>query len=635
MLRKLLHGVVNRTPAVAFTSDDLYRICVLVKSSKDPLGLKEETSFLSFLASQYQTHHASSSLPPSSDAGSISSGGSAPLTPFQKSMMEEVLRPYYASNHTTIGGGSGTASSDKGGIEDAGRNTTSGVDVTSAGMISTTPGRSGDWNGGPSGVAMTSSSHAPSHSPSLTALECLTAMWSLIDEAQAEKVEFSGDRLSTLEKYMKEIETKLRQLSPTETASLVKALATVHYRNYQHVALVSRRSCEVASQLGHKDACQLYHNITKLQCLDSLMPLVQRILSFEKELSIHEVRIVAQALERQQSSSFAGGRLLTCMLNRAAVIISHAQSPTIHRSLLAATTRFNVTRHTAIDAILQDLSRFQKKDDYALKDVSALLRSMNTLEINASHPAYKFLINCVKESVPTAMQVRQLDGIMNILSEVPVDTSEAMDLMMQRLEKDAGKLAIPQLMNILQLLSSYPPAKGHVCIVSLSFAASMRGDSIEAAVLEDILVSLSQLQHFTDDFFDLVRILFKKGGFKKFETLQSILSECTPEVLKSNEGAELAKNGILQLAPILNDQELQQCRKLLLEKGIDDKALQQRVMNRAKQLQRGGGDGGYNLHYSGSSGGGHRRNAGGAGYGSGGGNRGKRRPYDPMDDLIQ
>lgn len=642
---------------MAFTSDDLYRICVLLKSSKDLLGLQEETAFLSHLASQHLVNERSSG----GGATAAGAGGdSTPVTPFQKGMMEEVLRPYFAVGNSLTGGAGimftsggreeGAAGLDSKGerreggasrAEDSSTATSSAaVTTTMTGVRSTAGGTDNDDN---SAMAPMNAQHRSSSSNpnSLTALECLTAIWSLIDEAQAEKTEFSADRVSTLERYMKEMEVKLRQLSPSETASLVKALASVHYRNYQHVSLISRRSCEVANQLSHKDACQLYYNIIKLQCVDSLMPLVQRIISFETSLSINEVRLLAQALEKQQSSSFAGGKLLTCILNRAAAIMSSAKSPTIHRSLLAATARFNITRHKAVEVILQDLSRFQKKEDYTLRDVSALLRSMNTLNIAASHPAYTFLVSCVKENVQTSLPIRHMDGMMNILSEVPVDTTEAMDLMMQRLEKDAGKLAIPQLMNVLQLLSTYPPAKGHVCIVSLSFAASMRGDSIEAAVLEDMLVSLAQLQHFTDDFFDLVNILFKKGGFKKFETLESILSQCPPEVLKTNDGAELAKNGILQLAPILNDQELQQCRKLLLEKGIDDKALQQRVMNRAKQLQRGGvgGDGGgYSLHYSGGTGGGYRKN--GSGFGSsasssGGGNRGRRRRYDPMDDLIQ
>lgn len=633
MLRNFIHQVVHRTPAVAFTSDDLYRICALVNSSKDPLGLKEEHAFLSHLASQYRAEESSTAAT------------SAPLTPFQKSMVQEVLRPYFhvSDSSTTIAPtaaamtsssalGTGTLGESKEQSENGGegaRDTTASSSTPSLSDLTLSTPMSGVSRG-----AVGSRGVMDNEPNNLTALECLTAMWSLVDEAQAEKSDFTGDRLLTFEKYMKEMETKLRQLTPTETASLAKALSSVHYRNYQHVTLVSRRSCEVASQLDHKDACQLYHNIIKLQCLDSLMPLVQRILSFEGDLNINEVRLLAQALEKQQSTSFAGGKLLGGVLNRAQAIISHATSPTIHRSLLAATARFNFTRNSAIQPILQDLSRFKKKDAYHFKDVSALLRSMNTLGVAAGHPAYAFLVDCVKDSVPTTLQVRQIDTIMDILSEVPVDSTETMNLLMNRLEKDAGKLGIPQLMNVLQLLSSYPPAKGHICVVSLSFAASMRGESIEAGVLEDILVSLSQLQHFTDDFFNLVRVLFKKGGFKKFETLETILSQCPAAVLQSDEGAELAKNGILQLAPILNDQELQQCRKLLLDKGIDDKVVQQRIMNRAKQLQRGGGDG-YNPYGgSGGRGGGFSGGRGGAAR-HGGGNRGKRRHYDPMDDLIQ
>lgn len=567
MLKKLLTRA-GTTPAV-FAADDLYRICVLVKNQEDVLGLRKEKQFLQQLRCQYRKLKASSA---------------ASISPFQKSVLDDVLssgaegEEMKAPSEPEAAGGSGGSS-----------------------LEGVTP----------------KAVEAPKASAPPTALERLTEIWTMIDEARAEKTEFSGERMKTLEIHMKALESQLRQLTPTETASLVKALASIHYRNYHHTSILGRRSCEVASELPPRDSARLYANLTKLQSVDSLMPLVNRLVQCAKELSVKEVQELGEALQKQGNSSFAGGKLLSAVLTCGTSLSSQAKTPTFHRSLIAAAARYNYSKNPAIDPLLRDLTRFSPKS-FHLKDASVLLRSMVALDIPAAHTLYTLLIRVITEKIDAALEIREVDGLMTILSEVPVDTTAAMCRLMTRLENDAGKLTITQLVNVLQLLSSYPPARGHVCVVSLAFAVQMRSESIEAAALEDVLLSLGQLNHFTDDFFSISRALFGKGGFRSFQALYEVLQACSPQILQGEDGAELVKAGILQLAPILNDGELQQCRKLLLEKGINDKTLHQRVLSRAKQLQRGGGGASGFQHNTGN----HRTSG-----------KGKRR-YDPMDDLI-
>lgn len=545
MLQKLIARVVKAPPA--FSLDELYRICVVIKNPQDPLQLQQNAAFVRQLAQQYGAMDLSA------------------VPPFQKSLLEETLRSAITSDSATdlsLSKAAGAAVSD-----------------------------------GP------------------TALECLTAIWSLIDEAHQEKTDFSGPRMQSLEQLMSQLEGQMRKLSPSETVSLVKALSSVHYRNYQQVALISRRGCEVSGQLSHQEACQLYYNLSKLHCMDSLTPLVNRIVHFEKDLTAKDTHLVAQALERQTNSSFAGGKLLTSILSRASVIAKKFNSPSCHRSFLSAAARYGYNRHGAIPTLLNDLHRLPKKQ-FTMKELTVLLRSMTALAVPASHPMYKTLVGYVTESVGS-VELRHIDGLMDVLSETPVDSSSAMMQLMKRLEVDAGKLSIPQLARVLQLLSSYPPARGSVCVVSLSFAAAMRSESFEREVLVDVLLSLADLEHFTDDFFTVMRTLFQKGGFQKYDHLHTILCQCPPAVLRSPDGEELARQGILQLAPMLNDGELQECRKLLVSKGIDDKVLHQKIMTRAKQLQRGA-----SFTSSNNPGNSNRRGGG-------------RRQYDPMDDLIQ
>lgn len=81
-----------------------------------------------------------------------------------------------------------------------------------------------------------------------------------------------------------------------------------------------------------------------------------------------------------------------------------------------------------------------------------------------------------------------------------------------------------ELTNILNLLSTYPPARGSVCVVSLVFAAAVRARGIDHALLEDILLSLAMMQHFTDDFYNLFEVMQRqKGGIRQFDSLALML----------------------------------------------------------------------------------------------------------------
>lgn len=575
VLPRLLASVSHRhTP---LEPDDVYRICALMKGNSDVLGLKAQTAFVAELARQYR------GFPP--DA----------MSPFQKTLVDSVLPARDFSPEAA------NAAVEEETVTPAEQSEAEAGASFSTGRAEHSPApRQTDNDAARSSVSCTANGEPGG-------MERLAAVWELIQEAQ-ESQSVSKNTLDSIEVHVRAIEPLLRQLSPAATSSLIKALAVVNYQVYEHTTLLSRRGCEVAGQLPRSELCRLYHNLHRLNTRDSLQPVVNGILQHINELTVEEVQFVTQALEHQTNPSSAGARLITPIAARALQLLSTTNDATYHRAVLAAMARYGVRNYLIVNAFLRDVSRVETAaSDW---DIMVILKAAIDLHVPAASGVYDGLLTLVEKRVATT-DVRNIDTLMDTLSMLPVDSSTAMQLLMTRLETDAGKLHIPHLTEVLRLLSTYPPARGQVCIVSLGFAAALRADSIEAGLLEDITVSLALLGHFTDDFFTITETLLKKkkGGLRTFENVEVLLQHCPAEVAASERGQALLAEVVLSQAPSMTEAQLLQCRRLLGRLGVANPQLQQRLTARATQLER-------NASVS------NRRHSS------------RRRPYDPMGDLL-
>lgn len=530
-----------RAQQVSFEASDLYRLCALLKGEEDVLGMRSDNHLMASLAAQYAKMDK------------------ATLTPFQGILFDQVL---------------------------VHARTQSGRADSSQGLpLATTPS------------AMSSSSAGEP-----TALERLGAIWEVVTDVQQADGSMSLSQQQAVESHVRALEKQLRQLQPYEVNSLIKSLSVINYRHYQHISLLSRVGCEVAPQLSHTDICRLYFNLHKLGTQDSLQAIVNIIIAHMAQLSATEVFLIAQALERQEHTSPASTRLTGALAPHAVKCLPEVDSPAYHRSMLVAMSRYNMRGHPAQVAILEDLSRHQ--DRLQEHDLLPILRATLDMDIASSANCYCVLLERIEQQIPT-MHVRYLDGLMDTLSMVPADTTAAMKRLLDRLETDAGMLAIPQLRSILEMLSSYPPARGHVCIVSLGFAGALRAEFIDGQALESMVVSLAQLKHLTDDFYALANTLQKeKGGIRKFSNLQMILECYTADTARDERARTLISGAIFSLAPALRDQEVKICQQALLRLQLEDRQLQQRLSARAApMLQKRG-------------------------------TKPRRKLYDPMEDLL-
>ncbi|ORC90412.1 uncharacterized protein TM35_000082100 [Trypanosoma theileri] len=573
-LVKLIQAV--STSRIELCAEDIYKICALLKSKEDTLMLQRNQAFIRSIHKQYQN------IDPDT------------VTPFQRTFIDGT---FAAFPDTVCELSSSSSFSREVGVNGKQMDTTS----------TETKQQEGDKNNShivslENNITTKKGSNLSTTSADEPSIEeRISAIWEVVQEYQSSN--FLGtDGMKKIQKHCKALELQLRQIKPFEISSLVRALATIHYQDYSFTNLLTRRSCEVASKLSQTDLCRTYFNLSKLQSHDSMVAFVNQIEIHMEKLHREQIHFVAMALERHPQISSAPARMVPKLLQRAVVHLNESDNATYHRALLVVAARYNLRRHPVVVKIFSDTSRHL--DKIVDRDLLAILQSTIDLGISANTPGLPELLEKTESIVPT-VDIRHVDALMDILSVLPIDTGSIMTKLMNRLEVDGGKLSIPQLVFILDLLSSYPPAKGNACIVGLAFAASLRAESFDGEALEQVILNLAQLQHFTDDFYTLVIVLQNnKGGFRSFEKLANLMKSCTQEVVADRRGQEMITKGILGLAPSLNDEELAEARKLLTKLGVTDKNVHQMIFRRAKQLQRESGS------------------------------RWSRRGYDPADDFT-
>ncbi|KPA81541.1 putative mitochondrial hypothetical protein [Leptomonas pyrrhocoris] len=394
-------------------------------------------------------------------------------------------------------------------------------------------------------------------------------------------------RAENLERYLSALEPVLRQLSPTETTRLIRVLAKLNYTNYEHTVLLTRRGCEVANHLQRHDLCTLYYNLHRLYTRDSLVAVVNRILEHVQELTAEEVYLLCQSVERQESTSTASQRLLTPLVAQAVKKLPDAVSSAYHRTLLVSMARYHVQQPATTQLILRDwVARW--KTSSSEKDVLVLLEASTSLAAPGTEPeGLKELIDRLTFLAPT-MDLWHVDHVMDLLSAVPMHLStDCMRILLTRLENESGKLSVGQLKFVLHLLSTYPPAKGQVAVVSLAYACAVRATAMDAETLGSVLTSLATLQLFTDDFFTIAHVLqTQKGGMRSFAQVQALFDCCTAEMAALPQGLGMLTSVICTVAPALNDEELSHCRKALVKLGVTDREVLQKIFANAKRAQR-------------------------------------------------
>ncbi|RNF22479.1 uncharacterized protein Tco025E_03079 [Trypanosoma conorhini] len=567
VLSMLIDAVSTRR--VELGPEDVYKICALLKAKDDALLLQTNRPFLFGLHAEY-----------------LKMGPDA-VAPFQRTFIDGVFAAHPVADDVTRAENSAGTAAAAAGRQHRQQST---LALTTTTTTKDTPesalAAENNDNSRSKDAVVRKGAAAIRSDEEPTVEERIAAIWEVVQEYQS--TNFVGtDGMQKIHRHCKALELQLRQMKPFEVASLVRALATINYQDYAFTNLIARRSCEVASKLSSSELCRTYFNLSKLQSHDSLVAFVNQIEAQMERFHREQIQFVAMALERQPQIASAPARMVPKLLARAVSHFSEKDSVVYHRALLIVAARYNLSRHPAVVKIIEDASKHL--ESIPERDLLALLQSTVDLGVPAGTPGLAELLGKA-EAVVSTIDIRHVDALMDILSVLPMDTGGVMANLMNRLVADGGKLTMPQLTFILDLLSSYPPAKDNACVSALAFAASLRAEYFDREALEQVVLSLAQLNQFSDDFYALVAVLQgNKGGFRSFDNLASLMKCCSRAVVLDVRGQDMITKGILDLAPTMNDEELAEARRLLTRLGVNDKNVHQMIFRRAKQLQREAG----------------------------------------------
>ncbi|CBZ38936.1 hypothetical protein, conserved [Leishmania donovani] len=562
-----------------FELAEMYKLGILLKDSNDALALSSNTELLKSLASRYaqirenaspfqkslldavlpRSQSVSTSRSSAAGAGAaeaqLTTGspsapdGALPVTAHEyfKAIME-LAKDAEAEHYRAVA--REARASSRGPLHDASVDMQEGVSPGRSGTAAPAPSRSDDTSAAGLGEALGSS------------------------------------RTEVLEAHLTALEPNLRQLSPAETCHLIKTLAKFNYTNYEHAVLLTRRGCEISGQLKCRELCQLFFNLHKLHTRDSLVAIVNHLLEHTTEMTADDVFLLSQALERQENTSSASQRLLAPLVAQAIKKLPDAPSAAYHRALLVSMARYNVAHRATLQVVLRDWVEHWKATT-SERDLLKMFEAAASLMSAAKLEGLQQLVERLTELAPT-MDVCLMDRAMDLLSMVPMDMStKCMMSILARLVGEAGHLSVRQVVFILQLLSTYPPAKGHTAVVSMAYAASIRAPSMDTESLESVVISLAMLQLYTDDFFTIAHVLqAQKGGMRSFAAVQELLRHCTSEMAATERGLGMLANVICTVAPMLNDEELASCRRALVNLGVQDRNVLQGIFARAKKLHR-------------------------------------------------
>lgn len=539
---------------VNLTADDLYQICMVI-GAKDPLGLRTNTDFLASLAI---THHH---LP------------SGSLPPFQATMVETALKS----------------------IELTPEQIASGAPLKNAEAVSESQSpetalREVD-DEDPKNITYTDP----------TIQERMEAIWEAVSLYHTG--EYTPSDSQKIQTHCQALDPMIRKLSVAELLSLVQALATVNFYNFEFSTLIARRCCELAPEMSGKQLCRVYHNLMRLNVQDSLIAIVKRVEANVDELHWKDILLFTQALERQQNTTAAPSVLVPKLAHRVVSMLETIPTNAIYRSMLVSMARYNVHRHPAAAALIKAAGN--DAVNLSDKDLLPILQALSTMKLFKSEGASALFNRAT--TVVSVIDIRFIDQLVDIISLCNIDSTPFMNNLMIRLSADAGRLSIPQLVFLIDLVSSYPPIRGSPCAVALAFTANMRKESIDATKIELTTLGLARMAHFTDDFYAVATYMFThRQGFRTFDSLSEFFGYLNPTVAREQQMVDLVARGVESLAPILNDEELLHCKKVLMSLGINDRRIQQQIFGQVRRVQQT--------------------------YRGGKGNI--KRGYDPADDLL-
>ncbi|CAD2213052.1 hypothetical protein AGDE_11528 [Angomonas deanei] len=426
----------------------------------------------------------------------------------------------------------------------------------------------------------------PEATPAMEALTLVNALYTMYHTHQQEKNTPGGSQSLSLsdnafiDQCVNSLETQSKYLEAHDLVRLVNVLKQLHYHSHNVTVWLTRRCTLIAAQLPVADLCQLFYNLHCIGCQDSLTAIVNQIIEHKNDLTEKDLGYIFRVLSQQKNTNNSSAKLLTVVQQKGLNYLRTVDHCSYHSRFLKCLTLYDKRTPSNVFQIIDSVSR-RFLDTVGERDLLTFLSCADPDGVRGidQNPKYAHIMHQfvnVLESKVMTMNIHLFGELLETLSILRVDTTGVMDKVLVRLDKDAGRLTIPHLVETLYLLSSYPPAQGHSCIVSLTYTAVFRAEGMNAKDIQSIAISLAHLKFFTDDFFELLVVLNKKkGGFRTVGDLVEFLELLDGTFYAEERSLPVVYESVIALSAVMNDEEVAAVRKILHHSGVKPTFLQQ------------------------------------------------------------
>lgn len=407
--------------------------------------------------------------------------------------------------------------------------------------------------------------------------------------------------------------TLLPWLTAKPLLHIIRTLAHINHQDYVLAQKLSRRICELAGTLTTTQCARVLGQLYRLKVQDSLTIIVRRIENDPNGLALHDLMYIVQAAHAQTHVSAALQPLVGRSLYELSGRVGE-KDMSIHQLVqcIEVAAKYGQATNPHVKFVVEGAAR--RASEMSDRQLAATLQHAHAMNLISSEVFAKLHARAVA-LVPSdgGMDVRFLEPLLDVFSLLPFNSAAFMDGVLLRLSDDAGKLQVNNLVSVIELVASYPGAKGSIAVAALALAASMRKEVFDHQSLISVVLSLAQLGQLSDEFYELMEFLCGGGGaggasagdqlqhqqqqrkgFKQGSELVELLgfissSSAAGGVWKTS--ADFASRFVPvfvraahDVIPSMSHQEVIEMQQHLRQLAIDDRGLNRRLISRLESL---------------------------------------------------
>lgn len=375
-------------------------------------------------------------------------------------------------------------------------------------------------------------------------------------------------------------------LLPAELTYVTAVLSFINHQDYTLAQHLSRRACQVAASLSVSECCRMLLKLYKLKVHDSLTILVRKIEQDANNLALGDLTVVIHAAQLQSQTTASLQPLVARCLYLLAGRVGEGHLSIVQLvTCVEVAAKFGQSANPASKQILDGAGR--RAGEMTERMLAATLQSAHSMNLllNSKHLFEPLAARAVV--LARTMDVRYLEPLLDVFSLLPFNSAPFVEAALTRLADDAGQLQTNHLVSVLELVASYPGAKGSTAIPALALAAAVRKDMLDQLSVTSVLLSLAQLHQFSDEFYQLFEfLLVERKGFKAGSEVVDLLGlvPSSAAAAADTRFAGFVQRAVAELISSLNQEDSVELQKQLHRLGIDDRNLTRRLAARLEAL---------------------------------------------------